>query len=93
MLINKAIEVYPEERHSNIEEFSDQFYRIYRLILDKNTSQNRTIADLRANPSSGTMNWAEFHRLVVHGEVRSHVYDDFVEPVLHFLDTDDEFEA
>lgn len=77
----------PDGRYDDARHFKNEFNK-YRLMLRKLQSQsNRTVAEyVSSMDTESQLDFMTFHELVLKAEVDSHIYYDYIDPIITSLD-------
>ena len=78
----------PEDRYNDAAAFETEYYKYKEFYNTLATSINCTVAEFLQTNKTAT--WKEFHEIVMKAQVNTHLFYDFIDPIvtrLHTIDT------
>lgn len=83
-LVSKATDDDPYIRHKSIEEFEKHYTALKQLQLDQEIPlEYLSIKDFLS--SKEKIDWNLFHQIALKGKINTHVYSDFLDPIIEVL--------
>ncbi|SDZ43149.1 serine/threonine-protein kinase [Bacillus sp. 166amftsu] len=93
-LISKAVSENPEKRHQDINEFITHYEQLKAIYMQSETllTSYETMKQYTEN-NKEQINWSEFHKMVLEGNVINHVFVDYLEPIVELFREVENLEA
>lgn len=83
-LVSKAIEEHPQDRFDDIIDFENHYLALKKLYFSNDIPIDFITLNELIN-KKGSIDWINFHQVVVKGNYSDHVYYDYISPTITFL--------